>query len=141
MDREPLRHEHLERFEMREHEQKNMPSNYLDLICNHAVADALIGKDGEVVAILGYFILWNGVAEVFVVPSKSVCDYAVMFVWHVRKELDRIMIDHNLRRIHSNSLADDRTDRWMKLLGFQKEGTMKGYAANGDDYNVWARFA
>jgi len=140
MRREPLRYEHLDRFEMRLHEQRNMPTINLELVVNNAVADALIDKDGDVMAIIGFFVLWKGVAEVFAIPSRYVSDCGFRYVRHVRRELDRIMIENDLRRVQTTSLNDDQTNKWMELLGFVKEGTMKEYTEEKHDYNVWARF-
>ncbi len=140
MRREPLKYEHLDKFEMRLHEQRNMPSINLELVVNNSVADALIDKDGDVMAIIGFFIMWKGVAEVFAIPSKRVSDCGFRYVRHVIRELDRIMIENDIRRIQTTSLDDEQTNKWMTLLGFTKEGTMKEYTEEKHDYNVWARF-
>lgn len=141
MIREPFRYQHLDLFEMRHHEQLNMPNINLELIAEYAVADALIDKNGDVMAVIGFFKCWDGVAEVFVIPSKYVDQCKTAFVRHVKRELDRIILENGFHRVHTYSLADDVTDRWMEFLGFVKEGTMKQYTKNKDDYNMWARFS
>lgn len=140
MNRQTLTMEHLGRFEMRDYEQMNLPTKNLEAIVSNYVADALIDKNGDIMAIVGFYIMWEGVADVFAIPSKNV-NAKVSYVLHVRRELDRIMIEYNLRRLQTFSLDDDQTNRWMEILGFKKEGTLEKFSSKGDDYNVWARLS
>lgn len=139
MRTERLDWHHLKRFDMRDHEREVLPKGQLEQIINsRCVSDALL--DGEdTIAIIGFFPMWEGVAEVWAIPSKHVHAYGLRYVRHAKREIDRIIKENGFRRLQTVSRADGATDKWMRILGFECEGLLRGYAANGDDYRMWAR--
>lgn len=140
MNREVLTADHIKNFDMRQHELDVLPSNQLEVVLRSCRADALLDQ-GEVVAILGFFPMWEGVAEVFVIPSKRTADRAIMYFSAVRTALDQMIAEEKFRRVQSTARSDEVTDRWMGLLGFHIEGVLEKYARNGEDYKLWARLS
>lgn len=131
----PFKPDHLDIFDMRSHEAGNMDVAYLLGVPN---AFSLICA-GRIVAVIGYYELWKGVLDVFVVPSIHVPQHKKSLVKLVRGALNRLWTDLGLHRIQTSSLADEETDRWMRHLGFHCEGTMVRYTKDGLDYRMWAR--
>lgn len=56
------------------------------------------------------------------------------------KAIKRFLELTGYKRIETAVSTDfEQGHRWAKLLGFEREGTMKSYAPNGDDYDLYAR--
>ncbi len=128
----------IENIELREHEceieVRRMAAR------DWTPAASTLVHDGNIVAIIGYYVLWDGVIEVFVIPSRHLHTCAFQYVRYMKRMVDRLATDDcTLHRIQTRSLADDCTDKWMKLLGFEKEGVLKRFTSNQKDYNMWAR--
>lgn len=96
--------------------------------------------DGVILAIVGFVELWQGVYEVIVYPSVHTHKRPVDYVFRIRRYLNAIARGFHMRRQQTVSLADEPTDRWMRALGFQLEGTLKAYTIEGRDCRLWARF-
>jgi len=99
-----------------------------------------VRQDGRILALMGFWQKWDGVWEVYVYPSIHTPKYPVFYVKRVRNLLRTIARSHNMRRQQTISLADESTDRWMKALGFECEGTLKEFTPKREDCRMWARF-
>lgn len=97
--------------------------------------------DGDlIIAITGFVKHWDGVYEVFVYPSVYTSRHPITYVRQIKRYLDSVAKTFRMRRQQTTSLANERTDRWMRLLGFVNEGTLVGYTIEGLDCRMWARF-
>lgn len=135
---EPFVPEHLERFSIREHERELINLDNLLVSAQSGYCWAMV-IDGDVMCLLGFTVLWKGVAEVYIVPSTDLPKHPVHVIRALRKYMAIIEEQFMLRRLHTFSKEDDQTDKWMRLLGFQCEGVLVGYTANADNYRIWAR--
>ena len=135
---EPLELRHFANFELREHERDLIPICSIDNFLA-ATANALV-IDGKTVAVIGYFQMWEGVIEIFVLPSIHLRKYRFSILKHLKSEIERLLRELPIHRIQTSSWATAETDSWMEYFGFICEGTMFGYTKNKDTYRMWARY-
>lgn len=135
----PFQLAHLDFLLLREHER--------ELIDNEKfVGMAEVGNcwtvklDGRMLAVIGFLKIWDGVLEVFVVPGIYIKRYPKTFLKGISEWLESMWeVRTDVHRIETKSLADDRTDKWMRKLGFTCEGTHLQYTSKRQDYRTWAR--
>ena len=96
--------------------------------------------DGRIVGFTGYFPLWKGVVEVWLIPTKYVGVKPLLLIRTLQRYIEGIVDSQKLWRIQTTSIADPRHDRFFKCLGFICEGTAKNYAKRGQNHNYWARY-
>lgn len=130
--------DHFDLLHVREHERETVDLEQLKALASNASAWTFVA-DGRIIFVGGYVELWKGVAEVFVLPSVYISDDALGFQRAVKRTLEQWAAENGWHRMQSSSLADDKTDRWMKSLGFTCEGTLLKYTANQLNYRQWAR--
>ncbi len=101
--------------------------------------------DGEVLAIGGVARLWPGVGEAWMLASKDVPRHARDFHRTVKGLLELAKTSMQLHRLQtavrwaSDDQEGNRTRlKWALALGFESEGLMLCYGANGDH---WLRVA
>lgn len=109
---------------------------------NNAVGYTLFDDDMEILACAGVHLMWEGVAEGWIVMSVHGYKSPRTIARYTDRLFDTIMKDNSLRRIQASvSAADQRSVRFAKWLGFEDEGLMKQYGPDGGDYYRLARFA
>lgn len=94
--------------------------------------------DGRILGIVGYFELWPGVCELFVLPSKYLNEYPIPFARCIRRTINQ-EIFKSYHRIQIMALDDELHNNWLKFLKFEKEGHLKKYDSLGNNFNMWAR--
>jgi len=130
--------QHAYDIELREYENGYINRDWIVNVANQgSVATCFMGD--TVILILGYIEEWPGVIRVFVIPSVYVPQFAKSVVRFVKNSLARLASDFGYHRMFTESLANEQTDKWMRVLGFECEGTLKKYSANKEDYKMWAR--
>lgn len=128
---------HLELIEMRDEEREAI--DLREFLRSTGPATATLVHDFKVIAIIGVYDIWEGVAEVFVLPSIYVQTCPMQFFYQVRRVLKQICRDTTLlHRVQTRSLDDEPTNRWMRLLGFESEGVLKAFTPQKRDYRMWA---
>lgn len=136
---EPFIPEHWFQIELRQWERDNINPMSVAAIADYGMLFTLF-LDGDILAIVGFYEKWEGVFEVYVYPSIHTPRYPVFYVKKIRRYLGTIAKSHKMRRQQTYSLADDATDRWMRALGFQCEGTCREFTARREDVRMWVRF-
>lgn len=138
----PFKKEHIECMEIREYEQNTtlkIPQLQIALQSWEQSNNAgTLIHDGRVIAILGFWELWSGVCELYVLPSVYTAKYPLAFAKTAKRILES-GIFNNYRRIQIQAPDDELHNRWVKFLKFEKEGTFKKYDQLGNDLNMWAR--
>ena len=99
-----------------------------------------VGSDGSVLAAAGIMPLWKGVGEAWVLAPPSTNEHFGLYLHRaVTTYLDRIVKEYQLHRVQSAVLCDFITShRWIKRLGFMKEGPLYCY---GPDKRTFYRYA
>lgn len=139
----PTKPEYFDLLELRDNERADLERDPASI----DKALSLIGisnsctllYNGVVLAIMGYYELWPGVIEVWVLPSKHIPKYARPYLRIVKRYINGISEHCNAHRLQTSAISDALHDRWMSYLGFESEGVMRKYTATGTDYTMWAR--
>jgi hypothetical protein len=138
----PFNREHLNILEAREYERvKLIPfigEQFLSAAERLPHCYSMI-KDGRIITCFGAILLWEGVFEVWQIPSVFVRENAKEYARTLTGMLDRAVELTGARRLQTYSPSDALHDRWMEFIGFEYEGTLKAYSRFGDDFKMWAR--
>lgn len=130
--------EHLEVMDLREHEQSllSAPGRAELLERNSICFTAVI--DGRVVLCGGVtpFLVSN--ADIWLIPSIYVKNYAKTVLCGVKEHLEKLANQLALTRMETACINDELHTSWMTHLGFQMEGVKKNYYM-GHDYTMWGR--
>lgn len=90
----------------------------------------------DLVACAGFWPQWENRAIVWALVTATAGRHFVGFHRAVRRALDL----HKYRRIETAVRCGFvEGERWARMLGMEKEGTMRAYAPDGDDYDLFAR--
>lgn len=144
----PFKAEHLQQLQPREFEGRELAALSIEEAefrvkeyLRRGAAWALV-KGGQVIACAGIFRHWRGVAEVWAVTTALVPCYPLAFHRAIRDGLRREIRVMNLHRVQTAVREDHVTSlKWLKRLGFNYEGAMRGYGPNGETYQrlAWVR--
>lgn len=95
--------------------------------------NTLVGKDGEVYAIICFAPYWR---KNFVSMFLTSENMPILAARELRKFLHDAIMDFDADRVQTESPACPELDRWHKFLGFTFEGC-KAKMALDMDYNSW----
>jgi len=96
--------------------------------------------DGQFVACAGISILWPGVGEAWAVITPNIYKHPLFFHKSIVQGLNTIIEKHNLYRVQATVLSGfEKGDEWIKRLGFEPEGIMRKYDAEGLDHTRYAK--
>lgn len=96
--------------------------------------------NGEVLACVAVVRLYHGVGEVWTLASKRVNKHPLGYIKALRRGITIHMQVMNLWRLHGTIRADfEGAEKWVKTLGFEKEGLLKKYGPSGEDHIMFAR--
>jgi hypothetical protein len=100
----------------------------------------IIGPDKNPLAIMGGFYIYNKVLELWALVDQRVelCPvyYAKATKFLISHEFDRLKVN----RMQVFMRVDQRwAKHWAEVLGFQQEGILRKYGAEGTDYYLFAK--
>lgn len=105
-----------------------------------SVLYSFIDEQHEVVAIVGGWVLYPGVAELCSVTSSLVYKYKKDFIKFMKQIIDTLQKKLNLFRMQFAVPLEVRAlDKYALALGFQEEGLMRQYGPDGSDYKLYSR--
>ena len=88
----------------------------------------------------GMKIIWNGVAEGWVLATKDALDHPLLVAKAIRKDFARIAKENNIKRVQTAVRANYTTGlKFAKWLGLEEEGLMKKFGFDGSDQYMYAR--
>jgi hypothetical protein len=97
-------------------------------------------KDNEILGIVGFVILWKGVAESWTILSDAIVKHKIEFnekIHEIHNFYEKTLEAH---RTHTYVKASNEIAiRWTEKLRYKKEGLLEGFGKNGDDYFMMAR--
>ena len=132
---------HVDLMDVRQSELDGIGSNCLDrykLLAENAVGFTLI-HDGRIIMAFGYYELWPGVMEIWVIPSAYTHQYPNTVARTMLRYMASFIASHKPHRLQTAALDDDFHSRFMEFMGFVKEGTMEQYSVDKKRYNMWAK--
>jgi hypothetical protein len=95
--------------------------------------------DGITVGAAGLCLFHPGVAEAWQITTNEWRPYYLRAWLEIRRRLPQLMEIMNLRRVQTSCLMNPIHFTWLKLCGFELEGTMKKYGLLGEDHLRMAR--
>lgn len=130
---------HVDLMEFRELEERTLKpsSDKMAGLSSLGMCGTMI-HDGRILGVIGYYEIFSGTFEVFVLPTRYVTQYPVAFVKTVRALIRSVTETHNVKRFQTASVNDDMHNNWMRFIGFECEGVMRNYI-DGLDYCMWGR--
>ncbi len=135
---------HMDLMEIRDHEVNEVCfGNYKEkftTLSKLGVSGTII-YDGEILCVVGTFDMWEGVCEVWILPSKAIERHKLIFARTVKQQLLALEEVGNYHRIQVTALDDAFHNRFFKWLQFERETPygMKNFTKNKSTYNMWAR--
>ena len=88
----------------------------------------------------GICILWNGVAEGWVMANKNIFDIKFLFAKEIKKRTDEVCKKNKIKRLQTSVKADFKVGvRFAEWMGLEKEGIMRNYGPDGSDYYRMAK--
>lgn len=125
-------------MDIREHERALLSmGEYVQELHRKSIAVTGI-VDGRIICCGGIVPYANGNSDIWLIPSIHVDKVKFNFVRELRGWLFGMRESLALNRMQSFCIEDELHTRWMRFLGFEKEGVMRKYN-NGLDYGVWGK--
>lgn len=139
----PFKIDHLDLLELRENERATLAisgsvKDSLQFLADEQTGGTIFG-DGRAICVLGYYQLWQGLYQVWIIPSKYMRQYRVQVCRFVKDLLDSFVKTHEVHRLQTACLDDELHTRWMTYLGFVSEGVMERYTVDRKNYRMWRR--
>jgi hypothetical protein len=92
------------------------------------------------IASAGMKIIWNGVAEGWVLATSKVWNHPIVIARAIKKNFARLARENNIKRVQTAVRADFKIGlKFASWLGLQNEGLMKHYGFDGSDHFRYAR--
>lgn len=98
-----------------------------------------IFKGDEWVTSGGVVPVMPHVGELWQIPSNNVAAFRVSYAKFFRVFVENILTNLPYERLQTTSPIDETHDRWMRFIGFEREGIARGYGINREDMAFWAR--
>lgn len=96
--------------------------------------------DEKPVGIIGVTVLRAHIAELWGFLSEDVKKYPLAFHKQCIELLNKYFAELNVPRFQCYVMSEYlEGNRWMKLMGFQREGLLRKFGADGKDYFVWSK--
>jgi hypothetical protein len=93
--------------------------------------------DGRVVACGGFLTMWKNRAQVWAILAADIGPDAMKEVHFAVKRGLAIRTESRIEGVCDTNFINGH--RWLRALGFTREGTMKKYTAEGRDCDLYAR--
>ncbi len=141
----PFQTKHLGMMDIREFEVANVcsikdwESRLQTLVNNGDVLTAIY--NGEVLGIGGVHDMYEGVCEVWWLPSKVIPKYALVFARGIKRYLEMMWDMGHYHIIQVTALNNEMHNRFFSWLGFDLEtpNGMKYFTINKNNFNMWSR--
>ena len=135
---------HLEVMDIRDQERRGVMSlpdtkTRFELMAENSIDAKTFMYDGRILFVAGYYQLWEGVVECWMIPSEHVKTATLGFCKILKAYVDDIIEEQNCHRFQTTAPDDELHARWMRFLGLEKEGVMKKYTHDKQDECMYAR--
>ncbi len=98
----------------------------------------LIKYDGDYIAVMGYYQLWPGTCELWLLINDPIM-YKGVLAWVLKDALNDMIGSNVFHRMQATIKVGDVGEPFIERMGFKVEGLLEKYDALKQDYNMWAR--
>ena len=96
--------------------------------------------NNEPIASAGMKIIWQGVAEGWVIASNKVWDHPLLIGKAIKKNFAKLAKENNIKRVQTAVREDFKKGiQFAEWLGLKNEGLMKHYGFDGSHQYRYAR--
>lgn len=96
--------------------------------------------ENVILAIILFMPIYDGVAEVITISDRRIEEHKKEYVKALKKGIQIHMDARGLWRLQATIRADvDFAERWIEVLGFEKEGLLRKFGPSGEDHFMFAR--
>ena len=96
--------------------------------------------NGKPIFAAGMKLIWNGVAEGWVLATKETLDHPLLVARAIKKGFAKTAKENNINRVQTAIRADYTIGlKFAKWLGLEEEGLMKKFGFDGSDQYMYAR--
>ena len=95
--------------------------------------------DNIILGLMGHFVLWDGVCEVWAMPTVDVDKYPKTYLSSIREQMIKVFNESEYHRFQITCPDTDHFDSWATFLGFTCEGTLKQFINKELNGKIWAR--
>ncbi len=136
---EPLKQSHVDRLELKPYDREHLEDILFDADLLVVLSDGFafaVSDDADVFGIGGVMPDHEGmcIAWSFVSPKAARVKLALTKI--VVKFLQQLRADY--QRIECSCLITEKHERWLRILGFQREGIRRKYGPDGTDFGMWS---
>jgi RimJ/RimL family protein N-acetyltransferase len=136
---------HLHFLEMNDHDIDwySRVSNYTNMIKNqHNEGSCFSGVcDGKIVCCFGIYNLWGDVYEAWLIPHRQIGRNVVPFHRGSQRFFTYAMSKYRIKRLQITvSSQNAHAVYWAEKCYFKKEGLMKHYGPDNNDYFMMGRY-
>jgi hypothetical protein len=99
-----------------------------------------IFHEGEIVASIGLYNLWNGVAEAWMMGTPLIYKHPLLFIREAKKIFKILVESGRYVRVQAAVRAtDNRAIKFLKMFEFKVNGFMPKYGPDGSDHYLMGR--
>lgn len=97
------------------------------------------GKGPDPIAAFGCAPMWNGVWSMWLFATDKFGQIGISVTKLVTRTIVPMMIEAGAHRLEARSM-EGHTDaqRWLEVIGAKREGTLKAYGRDRQDFHVYA---
>ncbi len=96
--------------------------------------------NNEPVAAAGMKMIWNGVAEGWVIATNKIWDHPLLVAKAIKKNFARLAKENNIKRVQTAVRQDyDTGIKFAEWLGLENEGLMRNFGFDGSHQYRYAR--
>lgn len=107
---------------------------------NPTISVFTIKDDEEVLAVICWYFLWDGVVELLAITDKKIKKKAIPFAKVMKEWMDHEVRFNNVRRVQTTLRATyQEGSKWLEFLGMEQEGVMRKFCPDKVDCQIWAR--
>ena len=97
-------------------------------------------REGKIIWCGGIRIFWDGVGEAWCLVSEEGSHFPKLILSSTKKMLDFMQKDLKLHRVQATSRTDIPSFwKFLEHLGFEREGVLRKFGADGADSYLYAR--
>ena len=96
--------------------------------------------NGQIIACGGIYPIWDGVGDAWFIGTNMVFNHPIKVTKIVKKYLIELMSGNNFHRVQAYVRHDwEDAQRWIEVLGMQKEGIVRKYSPDGRDHILFSK--